>query len=120
MSIQDLIKMLEKLGIEQKIYPFSLPSAAPEECILIETGDGSDLRGDVSDFILSLTVRAAHPAKAEALALSLLGKLKNLTGVKAGDTEIILVRSLQKLPSSLGKDENGYYYFETNYTVLAS
>lgn len=112
--------MLKRLGIEIEIYPHSLPSNAPTECILIETGDGADLRGDVTDFILTLTVKSDHPEKAEKLAIDLLARLKNLTGETAGDSEIILIRSLQKLPTFLGKDTNDFYYFETNYTVLTS
>lgn len=120
MGIQDLISLLKRLGISSTIYPLSLPTGAPAECILVETGDGADSRGDVTDFILTLTVRATHPARSEKLALEILDTLKNVTSEQVGDTDIILIRSQQKLPQYLGKDENDYHYHETNFIVLAS
>lgn len=120
MGTQDLIKLIKRLGVVTKIYPLSIPTDAEDTCILLETGDGTDSRGDVADFMLLLTVRSKHPATSEALGLELLQKLKNVTNQTAGETQIILISAQQKIPQFVGKDDNGFYYFETNFTVLAS
>lgn len=120
MSIQEFKKLVERLGVTTEVYPLALPSVAPDEAILLTTGAGTGLRADVQDLILTATVRAKHPGKAESIGTDLRKRLTNLTNETVGDSELIVVRPQERLPQYLGKDSNDYYYFEINFTVLVS
>lgn len=120
MSIQDFKRLIERLGVETKVFPLSLPTVAPDEAIMLTTGAGAGLRADVQEIILTATVRGKHPGKAEEIGLDLRKRLLNLTNETVGDSVLIVVRPQERLPQYLGKDSNNYYYFEINFTVLVS
>lgn len=120
MSIQDIIAFLKELGILLPLYPLAFPDKAAKNSIIVETSGGLDSRGEIESFILTLTVRADHPSKAEKDAIEINDKLKNLTNKYIKETQVVLVKTQQKLPVFVGKDENNNFYYELNYTVLVS
>lgn len=121
MSIIELKQFLASLGITTVMYPLAFPADSPNvpaEAILIETGNSTPTAGDLEEFILSLTVRAEHPVRAEALSLDIISRLNRLTNQTVGDSQIVLIRSQQKIPQYAGKDENGRHYYTNNFRVL--
>lgn len=120
MSITDVIGFLKGLGVESPIYPYAFPASSPDEAVIVEVGDGFNSRGSVFDIVLTLTVRAGHPSRGEALSQDVINRLDGLTGQTVGDMDFILIKSQQVLPSYLGVDANGKHFHMNNFKVLAS
>lgn len=120
MSIIEIKRLLESLGVEASIYPLAFPvsGTAPVEALMIQAGDSGYSVGDVQEFILTVTARAGHPVKAESLSLDVMDKLHRRTNIMLGDTQIILIRKQNKVPIYAGKDDSGNHYFESDFRVL--
>lgn len=119
MSITDFVKWLKGLGVTTEAYPLALPTTADDEAIVIHTGSGPSIGGDVQEVILTVQTRAKHPERSEQIAIDVYSLLNKLTNENIGNVQVIVVRPQERLPQFLGKDET-YFYFENNYTVLVS
>lgn len=120
MSIQDVIAFLKSVGVSVPVYPYDFPLTAPTDCATVDTGQGLSDRGDVSNFMLMITLRSDHPDKAEKQAIAVNELLRNLTNKEMQKTQVVLIKPQQKLPAYVGKDDNGKYYFECDFSVLVS
>ncbi|APT46583.1 minor capsid protein [Bacillus safensis] len=119
MSITDLVNFLKLKGFEDvEIYPLSFPASSPNRSMLVETGDGTQAKGVLSDFVLTITVRDIHPSKAEELAADVLERLHGITGEYIGETYVVLIKAQSPLPAFLGKDEENRYFYSVNLRVL--
>ncbi|MED4619452.1 minor capsid protein [Priestia megaterium] len=120
MSIQDFITFLKGLGLTTPIYPLAFPATAPEQCMMLEVGQGVPARGSVSDITLTVTVRAGYMKDAEKLSQQVIDLLKGRTDEPLGESQIILIKSQQLVPSYLGKSAEGYHYYMNNFRVLVN
>lgn len=120
MSITDVKEFIEGLGVLTPVYPLAFPASSPVEGMIVEVGQGANTRGSVYDTTLTITVRAGHPSRGEEISQDVKKKLHNLTNVKVGDMEFILIKSQEILPSYLGKDTEGNYFYMNNFRVLAT
>ena len=120
MSIMDFVTFLKGLGITTPIFTDSFPMDSPVESMTVEIGNDFGSRGSVYNSTLTITVRSDMKSKAEQKSIELIGMLKNLTNAEVGNSQIIMIKSQQIVPSYLGKDENNQHYYMNNFRLLVT
>lgn len=119
MSIIELKRLLERLGVTVPVYPYEFPLTNDgSNAVMINTGDGIPREGDVQEFLLTVVTRGSHPIQSETLANDVAGILNKKTDIKVGNHQIILIRKQQPLPMYAGKDEAGRYYHTADYRII--
>ena len=63
MSIIEIKRLLERLGVAVPIYPLAFPEGAggAVNALMIDTGSGVPRAGEIQEFILTVTARGKHP-----------------------------------------------------------
>jgi len=119
-SITEVTAFLKGLGVTTPLYPYAFPASSPTEAMIVEVGQGANTRGSVIDITLTITVRAGHPSVGEKLGQEVINKLKDLTNQMVGDTQLIMIKSQQLMPSYLGQDVNNNHFYMLNFRALAT
>lgn len=99
------------------VYPLEFPESVNEGCLFDVTTTGNT-NGDVSEVMVSIYSRAAHPSRAEIINQGFMDSLNKLTDFNIGSTKVIMVRTQGKIPTYSGKDEQGRFYFVSDYRFL--
>jgi Bacteriophage minor capsid protein len=120
LSIKDFVDYLKGLGVTTPIYALAFPASSPEQCMIVEIGQGFSKRGSVAEIVLTVTVRAGHPQDAEAISQDVINLLKDRTDGFIGGKQVILIKSQQLVPNYLGKDAEGKHYYMNNFRVLVN
>lgn len=86
--------------------------------MIVEVSQSFTSVGDVHNGTFTVTVRADHPERAEELSLDVNKRLKLLTDVDSGETQILMIKQLTPIPAYLGQGKGKEHYYMINFQVL--
>jgi len=117
-STIEVVRFLRTAFSDLTFYPIEFPLTSPTKANLVEIDGNTQAKAKVYPANVQIKVRDEHPAYAEATSLLIRQALEEKTNFMIGDVQIVLVKSQNPLPLSLGKDENGRYLYSNNFRFI--
>lgn len=114
-SIIDVIRFLRKEFPDLNIYPLEYPVDSPDNSCVVEIQGNTEAIAGVFPIIVQIKVRDIHPAIAEETSYKFRTLLENKTNFQLGGVQVIMVKSQNPIPLSMGKDVNGKYLYSNNF-----
>lgn len=117
-STIEVVRFLRTAFSDLTFYPIEFPLNSPTKANLVEIDGNTELKAGVYPAIVQIKVRDEHPAYAEATSLLIRQALEEKTNFMIGDVQVVLVKSQNPLPLSLGKDAKGRYLYSNNFRFI--
>ncbi|MFR7272446.1 minor capsid protein [Streptococcus pneumoniae] len=117
-STIEVVRFLRTAFSDLLFYPIEFPLNSPTKAILVEIDGNTEAKAGVYPANIQLKVRDEHPALAEATSLLIRKTLEEKTNFMIGDVQIVLIKSQNPLPLSMGKDATGRYLYSNNFRFI--
>jgi Bacteriophage minor capsid protein len=117
-STIDVVRFLRTQFPELNFYPIEYPLNSPTNSNLVEIQSNTEALAKSYPAMVQIKVRDDHPAKAEATSLQIRSVLEEMTNINVGQVQVVLIKSQNPMPLSLGKDLDGYYLYSNNFRFM--
>lgn len=89
-----------------------------DDCYMFDFDGSTNHPENVSETFMYVVSRSKDVATAEAMGLSMMNKLNNLTNIDLGDINVILIKKIGKHVMTNGRDKQGRHYFRARFRLL--
>lgn len=117
-SVMDVVRFLRNEFPDLSIYPLEIPLNAPVGSCLVDVQGTTEAKAGMYPIIVQIKVRDEHPSLSEATSLNFKSFLDNKTDFNIGSVQVVLVKSQNPVPLSMGKDEKGRYLYSNNFRFV--
>lgn len=118
----DVVRLIKRHFAEKgeplEVYPKAFPLDTPDVSATVDIYSPAAMRSGLFNLIVSVNLRAKHPAIAESKVNELNAYLEGLSGEDVGNTHLLRSKSLNPYPNYLGVRANGYHQYSVDYDFL--
>ncbi|MGG0487254.1 minor capsid protein [Priestia aryabhattai] len=115
-SLIDVVHLLKTEIPELNVYPLEFPLKSPTSSVVVDMSGNATVKAGVFPINVQIKVREDHPTKGETTSFNIRKLLENKTNFPLGDTQVVLVKSVNPVPLYMGKDTESRYLYSNNFT----
>ena len=120
LSVIEIVKFLRQEFPELSINPLEIPLNAPAGACMVDVYANTEAKAGMFPVTVQIKVRDEHPSLCEANSYKFKELLENKTNFNIGSVQVVLVKSQNPMPLSMGKDEKGRYLYSNNFRFVVN